>query len=191
VISRSSSRRSCSDYDNSSRHKEDGERGEGSVVCRRLALVNERRPLGTGCLIARRWLRARPDRDRIEQGDDRCLGGLSGTTGAASSRSGKSHKQTRDRECRANETHANNEQSDPPTLSPHQVDGRRRPSSSRPIHSDPLMSLESCCGSIPEMECLSSQPVPSRDGDGRRQILDSSGWSERRIMEREMPVICD
>jgi len=75
-----------SQEDNGEGHDEDGKGRRAPVVGRRLALLDESRPLGAGRLVGCRWFGACSDRDRVEQGDDGGLRPLSGTTGAARGR---------------------------------------------------------------------------------------------------------
>jgi hypothetical protein len=104
----------CSDDGNSSGHNEDGKCGKGSVVRSRLALVDKSRPLGSGRRIGRRGLWPGPDRVRVEQGDDRCLGSFSGATGASDSRSREGNQQAGDRKGCTKEAQAEKYEPGPP-----------------------------------------------------------------------------
>jgi hypothetical protein len=117
----SSSHHHYSDDGNPSRCNEDGKCGKGSVVRSRLALVDKRRPLGSGRRVGRRGLWPSPDRVWVEQGDDRCLGPFSGAAGASDSRSREGNQQASDRKGCTKETQAEKYEPGPPK-------------STRPVH---------------------------------------------------------
>jgi hypothetical protein len=110
----SSSHHHCSDDSNSRGHNEDGKCGKGSVVRSRLALVDKRRPLGSGRRIGRRRFWPGPDRDRVEQGDDRCLGPFSRSTGTSDSGAREGNQKASDRKGRTKEAQDDKYEPGPP-----------------------------------------------------------------------------
>jgi hypothetical protein len=84
-------------------HHQDREGGEGSIVRRGLALIDERPPLGSGGGVGGRRLRAGPDGDRVEKRDDGGFGSLPGATGATGRRGREGDEQAGDGEGGAEE----------------------------------------------------------------------------------------